>query len=385
MNFNINRNVLLPALLFVSSVIEKRQTLPILANLYFKLEDGRMVIVGSDLEVEITQIIDGVDCSNNGSFTVLGRKITDIVRTLPENAQITFDYDEKQNLLIQSGKSRYKLNTLIADDYPRIKTDEWEERFKIEAITLKETLDKVSFAMALHDARYFLNGLSLIVNNNELTATATDGHRLARSAMKLEVDAETNRDIIIPRKAIHEINKLFDSKENYDSRPNDDQPENSDLSMITFEYSRNHIRLSVPGKVLISKLIDGNYPKFTDVIEANEDSVKLTLDRKQLLNALNEVAVITDERFRGVRMTLIENKLVISANTTEHQQASGEIDIDYSGDELVFGYNIMYLLDACKAVQTNKIEMTLDKQSNIGYFKQPKDNYSIWIVMSMSL
>lgn len=384
MKFNIKRSVLLQPLLFVSSVIERRQTLPILSNIFFKVEDNKLFLIGSDLEVEITQSIDKVYCEN-GSFTAFGKTVTDIVRMLPENSEITFHYKNPE-LLIESGKSRYKLQTLPADDYPRIKADEWNERFKVEAKKLKETLDKVSFAMAIHDARFSLNGVSFIVEKNELTMTATDGHRLARSKTMLEVDTENKIEVIVPRKAVFEISKIFDNETSVESQSKENALEFVDQSMLTLEYSQNHVRISAPGQVLISKLIDGKYPKFDDLVKVSDDVVKLNLDRQFLTDMLSRVSVVMAEsRFKGVKFMLTENKLKISANTPEQQQASEEMTIDYSGDEMTYGYNVVYLLEACRAIKTKKVDIVIDNKDNICFFKQPKDKHSLWLVMPMRL
>lgn len=378
MKFELNRNIIVSPLTLLNSVIEKTQTLPILSNIYFSIDNGMLTLIGSDLEVEITQTIENVN-SKNGSFTVLGKKIMDIIRALPENAEISFDHDpSNHDLIVNSGKSRYKLKTLPADNYPKLKTDDWEERFRINSKALKETIDKVSFSMALNDHRFALNGVSLFIENKQLTATATDGHRLARTKIDLEVDTENERQVTIPRKAIFEISRMIDI---------DHARQEQSKEMVTFEYSRNHIRLTAPGKVLIAKLIDGKYPKFDDVLEAGEDKIILSLDRRKLIEILSRVAVIGDDKYKGVgiRLSLADNKLKINANTTEQQHAYDEMQVDYDGEELRFGYNAAYLQDICRVVQTSKVEVTLDNGSNICYFHQPKDEHSVWLVMPMRL
>ncbi|MCY4051102.1 MAG: DNA polymerase III subunit beta [Gammaproteobacteria bacterium] len=387
MKFKLNRDVLVSPLTLLNSVIEKTQTLPILANIYFSIEGGVLTMVGSDLEVEITQTIDNL-LSEDGSFTVSGKKITDIVRTLPDNAQITFEHDSNNHdLIILSGKSRFKLKTLPAENYPKLKTEDWEERFKIDWRILKETMDKVSFSMAVHDARFSLNGVSIIIENKQLIATATDGHRLARTKFDLEVDIQNERQVIIPRKAVNEIGRMLEIGQSHVDQPKEDKLKFADTSMVTFEYSRNHIRVTAPGTVLIAKQIDGKYPKFDDVLEVGEDMIKLSLDRRKLTDILSRVSVISDDKFKGVgvRLSLTNGKLKINTNTTENQHAYDEMPIEYEGDEILFGYNATYLLDICKVIQTSKINVTLDNESSICYFHQPKDDQSLWLVMPMRL
>ncbi len=387
MKFNLNRNVLVSPLTLLNSVIEKTQTLPILSNVYFSIEDGVLTLIGSDLEVEITQTIENVK-SENGSFTVLGKKIMDIIRALPDNAEISFDHNPgNHDLVVTSGKSRYKLKTLPADNYPKLKTDDWEERFRINSKALKETIDRVSFSMAMSDHRFSLNGVSFFIENKQLTATATDGHRLARTKIDLEVDTENERQVTIPRKAVSEISRMIDIGLARSDQPKEDSQKLVDKSMVTFEYSRNHIRFTAPGRILIAKLIDGKYPKFDDVIEAGEDNIVLSLDRRKLTDILSRVAVIGDDKYRGVgiRLSLADKKLKISANTTEQQHAYDEMQVDYDGEEILFGYNAAYLLDICRVIQTNKVDITLDNKSNICYFHQPRDEHSVWLVMPMRL
>ncbi len=387
MKFKLNREVLVSPLTLLNSVIEKTQTLPILSNIYFNIEDNLLTMIGSDLEVEITQTIDNI-VSENGSFTVAGKKITDIVRTLPDNAQISFEHDAgNHDLAIVSGKSRFKLKTLPAENYPKLTTEDWEERFKINWKVLKETMDKVSFSMALHDARFALNGVSFLIENKQLIATATDGHRLARTKFDLEVDTENERQVIIPRKAVAEIVRMLEMGQFTADQHKEDKQKFVDTSMVTFEYSRNHIRVTAPGTVLIAKLIDGKYPKFDDVLEVGDDMIKLSLDRRKLTDILSRVSVISDDKFKGVgvRLSLSEKKLKINTNTAENQHAYDEMPIDYDGEELLFGYNATYILDICRAIQTSKVSLTLDNESNICYFHQPKDEKSLWLVMPMRL
>ncbi|MXZ80244.1 MAG: DNA polymerase III subunit beta [Gammaproteobacteria bacterium] len=368
MKFVINRNTMLPALSFVSSVVERRQTLPILSNVFFNIEDGRLVLVGSDLEVEVTRTIDGVECEN-GSFTVLARTVTDIVRMLPDDAQVSFSYENRE-LSIESGKSRYKLKTLPAEDYPRIQTEEWEERFKVEGKILKAMLEKTSFAMAQQDVRYYLNGVSLSMGGNELMATATDGHRLARTKVPLDVDLENEREIILPRKAVFEISKIFDGNED---------------STLTLEYSRNHMRVTGPDTVLITKLIDGKFPQFDEVVSIDGDATGLSLDRRSLIEMLSRVSVLTTDRFKGIRMILGENRLKVTANTPEQEQAVEEMEVEYDGPEILCGYNVIYLLDAAKTIETEKADVLLDDKGHICYFRQPGDEHSLWLVMPMRI
>jgi len=388
MKFKLNRNTLLSPLTLLNSVIEKTQTLPILSNIYFSIEDGVLTMIGSDLEVEITRTIDNIDCEN-GSFTVMGKTITDIVRTLPDNAEISFDHNPGQHeLIVTSGKSRYRLLTLPTENYPRLQTQEWEDRFKINAKALKEAIDKVSFSMAVHDTRFSLNGVSFMIENKQLIATATDGHRLSMTRLDLEVDTENERQVTVPRKAIFEINRMLEIDQGQEEKPKEEKPKLVDTSRVTFEYSRNHIRVSMPGTVLVAKLIDGKYPKFDDVLEVGEDKIELSLDRRKLTDILSRVSVIVvEEKHKGVglRLSLSDNRLKFNVNTNDQQHAFDELPVDYDGEEVLLGYNASYLLDVCRVLHAPKVTLTLDNGSNICYFNQPKDKQSLWLVMPMRI
>jgi len=224
MNFKIDRSDFLPVLNLVSSVVEKRQTLPILANLYFNLFEGDLNIVGTDLEVEISENIKGVE-GEDGAFTLSSRKILDITRMLPENAVISLKRDS-DNVIVSSGRSRYTLKILEADDFPRIEANDWEERFKINQLSMKTLLDKTAFAMAVQDVRYYLNGVLFELEQNRLRAIATDGHRLAQTDVDISLDSKDNRQLIVPRKAIAEINRFLDG---------------NDESELTVEINKNHV------------------------------------------------------------------------------------------------------------------------------------------------
>ena len=367
MNIKIERSKLLPTLSLVCSVVERRQTLPILANLYFNLADRILTLVGTDLEVEITQSIEDID-GDNGSFTVSARKILDITRMLPENAEITFKV-EGEKAIVTTGRSRYTLKTLDHAEFPRIEANNWEERFKINQPSLKKILDKTSFAMAVQDVRYYLNGILFEVGNNQLKAIATDGHRLAQSEVDIELPIDELRQIIVPRKAVSEISKFLDGDEE---------------SGVLVEISRNHLKLSKNNTVLITKLIDGKFPEFKGILETTLNVVIHT-DRGALLDTLTRAAVLTTDRFKGVRVVISQGMLSVTANNPEQEEALEELEISYDGDSLETGYNVTYLIDAVRAVNTSDIILHFQGNDGICIFKQPGDERSTWLVMPMRI
>ena len=367
MNIKINRSILLPALNLVSSVVEKRQTLPILANLYVNHVDGIIHLVGTDLEVEISEKVSGAD-GDNGSFTVSSRKILDIVRMLPEDAVISFKQDS-DNVIISSGRSRYTLKTLSAEDFPRIEADNWEERFKINQLVLKGLLDKTAFAMAVQDVRYYLNGVLFELEKDTLRAIATDGHRLAQTDVDIALDINATRQLIVPRKAVSEINRFLDG--------------NNEVE-LTIEISKNHLKLSKDETVLITKLIDGKFPEFKGVLETDLN-IKFTSNRAQFIETMNRAAVLTTDRFKGVKIALEPGVMRIIANNPEQEEAVEELEVDYSGDSIETGYNISYLIEAARVVNNENIELNLQGNDGICIIKQPEDPRSTWLVMPMRI
>ena len=367
MKIKIDRSRILPTLTLVSSVVEKRQTLPILANLFFQVEDGKLNMVGTDLEVEISETLTEVE-GDNGLFTVSTRKILDICRMLPETAAISLKY-ESDNVIVTSGRSRYTLKTLPADEFPRIEVGNWEERFKINQLYLKKLLDKTAFAMAVQDVRYYLNGVLLEISENKLRAIATDGHRLAQSDVDIELSPSESRQLIVPRKAITEIGRFIDGDEEQE---------------ITVEMSKNHLKLSKGETVLITKLIDGKFPEFKGVLETKLETC-VVVDRAQFIETLNRASVLTTDRFKGVKIVLESGVMRITANNPEQEEAVEEMEVEYSGDHMETGYNISYLIDAARVASGEKLELHLQGNDGICILKQPDDERSTWLVMPMRI
>ncbi len=367
MNIKIDRSKLLPALTLVSSVVEKRQTLPILANLYFSLKDRKLNLVGTDLEVEISVTLEDID-GDDGSFTVSTRKILDITRMLQENAVISLKSDGEK-VVVSSGRSRYTLKTLSADEYPRIETSNWEERFKINDLELKSLLDKTAFAMALQDVRFYLNGVLFEIGQNLLRAIATDGHRLARSDVDIELKTEEIRQIIVPRKAITEITRFLDSSEETE---------------IVIEVSKNHLRLSRKNTTLITKLIDGKFPEFKGILET-ELNILIVVNRMELIETLSRAAVLTTDRFKGVKLVLNDGTMSVTANNPEQEESLEEMAVEFTDDAIETGYNVTYLIDAARAITEEKVELHFQGNDGICILKQPGEERSTWLVMPMRI
>ena len=369
MKLKIAREKILPTLNLVSSVVEKRQTLPILSNLFFDLADGKLRVVGTDLEVESSEIIADVR-GDDGAFTVDTQKILDIARMLPEKAAISVKQD-KDKAIVTSGRSRYTLKTLPSADFPRIETGNWEERFKINQLKLKALLDKTAFAMAVQDVRYYLNGVLFELSGKQLRAIATDGHRLAQSDVDVDLELSEPRELIVPRKAIAEITRFIDEDEETE---------------LTVEMSRNHLKLSKGETVLITKLIDGKFPEFKEVLE-KVFGIVVSVNRSAFIDALNRVAVLTaaGDRFRGIKINLEDGILRVTASNLEQEEAVEEIAVEYSGDPVEIGYNVVYLIDAARASDSENIELHLQGDDGICVIKQPDDERTIWLIMPMRI
>ncbi len=378
MNFNIHKNRLLPVLTRVSSVVERRQTLPILGNLYFHLADGKLTLVGTDIEMEISETIDdvqGKDCE----FTLSSRKISDIVRILPEDSVIMIEL-EKDRAIVSAGRVRYTLNTLDADFFPRMAEGKWEERFKISQRELKTIVDKTAFAMGVQDVRYYLNGLSMEMQGNNVKALAADGHRLAQTSTDVTLASNEERQIIVPRKAVNEIVRFLDGE---------------DESELTVELNNNHLKVtwgksaqaenpSHPAPVLITKLIDGKVPEYKSVLET-ELNLVIRVNRARFLETLTRAAVLTTDHEKGVKITVEQNNMRLVTRNNENEESVEELEIDYDGAVFEAGYNISYLIEPARAATTEEIELHFQGNEGICVLKQPGDERSIWLVMPRRL
>ena len=366
MKFKLGRDQLLNPLTLITGVVERRQTLPILANTLLVVKDNTLQLVGTDLEVEI-QIEIKLEDSTNGSCTITARKLLDICRALPDTSTIKFELLEDR-AKIQSGRSRFTLQSLPAADFPRLEANHWEERIKLTQGVLRTLLEKTGFSMAQQDVRYFLNGVLLELDGEELTAVATDGHRLARSQTTLSGAVESPRQAIIPRKAVHELIKFLDN-------PGDE---------TTLEINPNHLRISRPNATFTTKLIDGKFPDYRAVMAQNLTQ-KVTVNRGELYNVLARTAVLTNEKYRGVRLELQKGEIKVSAHNPDQEEASDEVGVEYSGDEINIGFNVTYLMEALRALAEDNIEINMQDGNSGCLLYAPNDNLTQYLIMPMRL
>jgi len=341
MKFNIKRESFLQPLSQVIGVVERRQTLPVLANFLFQAHpDGRLSVTGTDMEVELIATIDVV-VEKEGEITVPARKLLDIVRMLPDGVTIAVNVDSDK-LTLSSGRSRYTLTTLPATDFPA--TDQFEtiENAEIREDKIKRLLDKTSFAMANQDVRYYLNGLLFEFKDGGLRTVATDGHRLAVCDLDVKVNLEQNRQIIVPRKGVLELARMLaESKD-----------------MVRLGLGKNHVRLQKGSTALTSKLIDGRFPDYQAVIPVGTDR-KIEVNRQDFIQALQRAAILSNEKYKGVRLEAAGKVMKIIAHNPQHEEAVEELEAAANFEQMAIGFNVTYLLDALNAVESETVSLEM--------------------------
>lgn len=332
------RDELLKPLLAVSGIVEKRHTLPILSNVLFERIEERLHLLATDLEIQVsTSFLCSQKGADNYLVTVSARKLQDILRALPEQAEIILEA-QNNRMLVRSGKSRFTLQTLPAEDFPKhAQTAETVAKIKMSQKTLKSLLLLVQYAMAQQDIRYYLNGLLLVLEGNTLRAVATDGHRLAYASAGLQQKSEL-QEVILPRKAVQELVKLLSDS--------DDE--------VNVELAPSQVKFQIGEVVLITKVVDGKFPDYTRVIPTNYQK-NFSIERELLQQALQRVAILSNEKFRGVRWTLSEGQLRITCTNTEQEEAFEELEIEYTGEALDIGFNVTYLLDVLNNITSEKV------------------------------
>jgi len=373
MNIKINRDQLLPALISTSSVVEKRQTLPILSNLLLQQRDGTLSITGSNLEVEVCKTLDGM-IDDELSVTLAAGKLLDICRALPQGSNINLKISENK-VLLTSGKSRFTLKSLPANEFPALKAMEYQERFALPTREFKRILELTAFSMAAQDVRYYLNGILLEVDNNRLVAVATDGHRLSKSEVRLDSNQSPDKhQIIIPRKAVQEIMKLLNTLS-----------DDSESETVTLELNNKHIKLTAADTVITSTLISGQYPEYESILAADLDK-SILIDRQLFLESLNRISVLTNDRLHGVRLKFENNLLKVSTNNPEQEEAEDELYCSYDDEEIVTSFNVNYIRDALKIVDSEQIILNIKDKDSVCLIEKPDDEFlSSWLVMPMRL
>ena len=365
MKFSAQREVILKPLQTVIGVVERRQTMPILANVLLSAHDGNLAVTASDLEVELKASIE-LEVEAEGDITVPGRKLLDICRALPEGANIKFALSGDR-VTVRSGRSRFTLCTLPATEFPTVEEINARHSVKLTQAQAKRLLEKTHFAMAQQDVRYYLNGLLLELDDGKLRAVATDGHRLALCEIELDEAPSGSHQVIVPRKGVMELQRLLDGD-----------------AEVVISIGSNHLRVEVGHIRFTSKLIDGRFPEYSRVIPQSIGS-SLTADRDLLRQALHRTSILSNEKYRGIRLELKSEGLTIQANNPEQEEAEEEVEVDYSGEPLEIGFNVNYLLDALGAVDGGSVVVGLSDSNSSCLISSPDSETAKYVVMPMRL
>jgi DNA polymerase III subunit beta len=366
MKFSINREQLLKPLQQVAAVVEKRQTLPVLSNVLMEVGDGQLSLTGTDLELELVARLPLEGEHQAGETTVPARKLVDIAKSLPAEADIRFEVDGER-MLVRSGRSRFSLATLPASEFPNQEEDNSGSVLEIAPHTLRQLIDHTAFSMAQQDVRYYLNGMLFELRSGMLRAVSTDGHRLALCDAALEGQSE-EAGVILPRKGVMELARILS-----------DAAENARLTL-----GRNHIRIVAGSITFTSKLVDGKFPEYERVIPKDGSRVVMA-DRETLRQALSRVAILSNEKYRGVRVQLSEGSLRIVANNPEQEEAEEEVSVDYQGGPLEIGFNVSYRLDVLNTMDGTQARLELGDSNSSALITDPEHEAAIYVVMPMRL
>ena len=366
MKLSLSREALLKPLQQAAGVVEKGKPMPILANIMLNAKDGQLEMTGTDLEVQLVGKV-GVNAATDGAITVPARKLVDICRELPENAELGAEL-KNAKLEVRSGRFRSSLSTLPAADYPSVDTSSADLTVEMESGELYKLLNRTGFSMAQQDVRYFLNGMLLELGEGKVRGVATDGHRLALCDLPdASVSGETKK-VIVPRKGILELQRLLPEVD----------------GKVSLSVGSNHVQLTTESFTLTSKLVDGNFPDYARVIPKEGDKT-LTADKDELRQALARTSILAHEKNRGIRFSLTKGQLQLSANNPEQEEAEELVSVKYDGDDLEMGFNVGYLQDVLNALESDQARITLTDASSSALIEDPKHDDALYVVMPMKL
>ena len=365
MKLSAARDVLLKPLQAVIGVVERRQTMPILSNVLLVARDGQLSVTATDLEVELVAEAE-VDVEAGGEITVAGRKLLDICRALPDGATVNISVSGDK-LSVRSGRSKFSLATLPAAEFPVVEDIKATQTIGVPQALLSRLIEKTHFSMAQQDVRYYLNGMLLETSGEHLRAVATDGHRLALCEGTLEGSKLAEQQVIVPRKGVLELQRLLGGE-----------------SAVDIELGTNHVRIQLEGIRFTSKLIDGRFPEYERVIP-KESSNQLSSDREILKGALQRTAILSNEKYRGIRLIIRDSAVVLQAHNPEQEEAEEELEVSYSGDDIEIGFNVNYLLDAIGAVEGDEVTLSVVDSNSSCLIRQPDNNDCKFVVMPMRL
>lgn len=367
MKFVVSREALLKPLQLVAGVVERRQTLPVLSNVLLVLNGDQLSLTGTDLEVEIVGRVQLEQAGESGEITVPARKLVDICRSLPDGSNIEF-FQEEQRIIVKSGRSRFTLSTLAASDFPNVEDSPGSLQFSCAQQEIKRLIERTAFAMAQQDVRYYLNGMLWEVRQDQLRVVATDGHRMAMCTRAVAVNTPEIIQAILPRKGVLELSRLLDDS----------------TAQVEITLSANHIRVTSAEYTFTSKLVDGKFPEYERVLPRGGNKVVIG-SRLELKQAFGRTAILSNEKYRGVRLLLSDGVLTIVANNPEQEEAEEQVTVDYSGDSLEVGFNVSYLQDVANVINHENIKITLSDANSSALIEEPENSDSLYVVMPMRL
>jgi DNA polymerase-3 subunit beta len=365
MKFNAAREALLKPLQAVIGVVERRQTMPILSNVLMIVKGGQLSVTATDLEVELVAQTE-VETESDGEITVSGRKLLDICRALPEGTSVDISLSGEK-LSIKGGRSKFNLTTLPAAEFPVVEDIKAGQTISVSQEALGRLIEKTHFSMAQQDVRYYLNGMLLETGGSHLRAVATDGHRLSLCQADVAGASFDEQQVIVPRKGVLELQRLMDG--------------DGDLNI---ELGANHIRIQLEGIRFTSKLIDGRFPEYERVIP-KESSNELKADRTEFKSALQRTAILSNEKYRGIRLVIRDSGVILQAHNPEQEEAEEELAVEYSGEDIEIGFNVNYLLDALGAVEGDDVTLSVQDSNSSCLIRQPGNEDCTFVVMPMRL
>lgn len=357
----------LSALQSVAGIVERRHTLPILANVLIRKVSDKIQLTTSDLEIQIRTNAEFDGDSGDFTTTVGARKLIDILRTMPADQTVSLE-SSASKLILKGGKSKFTLQTLPAEDFPLVQESaNLGPAFSVPQKVLKELLNQVAFAMAVHDIRYYLNGILFVAEGKQLSIVATDGHRLAFTTAMLDIEVP-KQEVILPRKTVIEMQRLLSDKE----------------GAIEFQFATNQAKFSFDGMEFVTKLVEGKFPDYNRVIPKNHKNT-IIVGRAPLLASLQRTAILTSDKFKGVRLNIEPGTLRVASNNAEQEEAVDELDIDYAGDEIEIGFNVTYLIDALSNMTQEMVKLELSDGNSSALLTIPDNTSFKYVVMPMRI
>jgi DNA polymerase-3 subunit beta len=351
----------------VAGIVERRHTLPILANVLLRKSGTSIQLTTSDLEIQIRTTAELGGDTGNFTTTIGARKLIDILRTMPADQTVSLESSQSK-IILKGGKSKFTLQTMQAEDFPLVQESaNFGPAFSVPQKTLKDLLGQVAFAMAVHDIRYYLNGILFVAEGKQLSLVATDGHRLAFASATLDVEVP-KQEVILPRKTVIELQRLLSDAD----------------GAIEMQFANNQAKFSFDGMEFVTKLVEGKFPDYNRVIPKNHQN-KITLGRAALLSTLQRTAILTSDKFKGVRLNIDPGSLRVASNNAEQEEAVDELDIDYGGDSIEIGFNVTYLIDALANMSQDMVSLELSDGNSSALFTIPDNATFKYVVMPMRI